>query len=54
MAFRFGLKALQMICELEILLLALSAVLIVLNESNIEVKELRTCGHTVCGEMRIA
>ena len=54
MAFRFGMDALQMICELEILLLALSAVLIVLNESNIEVKELHTGGHTVYGEMGIA
>jgi len=53
-AFRFGLDALQKICELEILLLALSAALIVLNESNIEVKELHTGGHTVYGEMGIA
>jgi len=43
-----------MICELEILLLALSAVLVVLNESNIEVKQLHAGGHTVHGEMRIA
>jgi len=43
-----------MICEIEILLLALSAVLILLNESNIAVKELHTGGHTVYGEMRIA
>jgi len=31
-----------------------SAVLLVLNESNIEVKELHTGGHTVYREMRIA
>ena len=54
MAYRVGLNGLQLICELEMLLFALSAVRLVLNESNSEVKELHTGGHILCGEMRIA
>jgi len=54
LAFRVGLDAVQLICGLEICLSALSAVLLVTNESNSEIMELHTGGHTLYGEMRIA